>query len=64
MLLFNIDEKGNYKITEKILSFNDTKQMIILYKKDLSKKKVNKENWKNTTQEDIDWFKKHYIHKF
>lgn len=63
MLRFN-ETDNTYQVIESIHGFNNTKNKVVEYKKDLSEKRVNSDPWIETNKNDIDWFHKHYYKHF
>ena len=63
MLQF-IETEKHYIIKETLLSFIDTKTTMIYYSKDLMHKNCDAEPIRETTEQDRNWFKKYYMHKF
>ena len=49
-----------YTVTETTMSFRDTQVMTIDYTKDLTRKRVNSEPFRDTLPADKKWFNNHY----
>ena len=63
MLEFH-ETDNEYVIVESVLGFYDSTKDKVVYKKDLSQKKMNNESWRDTTSLDRLWFEKHYRKHF
>ena len=63
MLEYSKTEEGYIKVTEKLMSFTDTKISTVLYDLENKRKKLNKEDWRQMNQSDINWVTKYYLPK-
>jgi len=64
MLAFTKNAVGNFVITETSHGFIHTTTLTVEYSADLTRTRINKEPFRDTTAEEIAWFEKHYRTKF
>ena len=64
MLSYSLTPEGDYLLTETRHSWTETVVTTVIYKKDLSMKKVHNDPWRKINEKDIEWFEKYYRKHF